>query len=189
MSETDRRGFLRGGLKAALAGTGGLLLPWQGGNAFALPTDLGAAAGLPVRATPFPVSKECLQLRHIVECQREYYRRKYASHSCETTSPEWRAMAAQYRAIADVVLARPITTWGQASEIAEIAWRYHQKTWTHDGQQPERLVLAHNPETLDRPVRGRPSATALLIDGVLALAAGERNDPDDWNASQFRHTL
>jgi hypothetical protein len=46
MSDTDRRALLRGGLKAALAGAGGLLLPWQGGGAFALP-DLGKAALVP----------------------------------------------------------------------------------------------------------------------------------------------
>ena len=77
--DLDRRGFLRGGLKAALAGTRcGLLLPWQGGNAFALPTDLGTAADLPVRAMPLPVSKECLQLREIIERQREFYRKRPA---------------------------------------------------------------------------------------------------------------
>jgi hypothetical protein len=187
MSDTDRRGFLRGGLKAALAGTGGLLLPWQGGNAFALPTDLGAAAELPVRAVPLPISKETVQLREIIERQREWYRRSHADRGLAVNSREWRALAAEYASLAGVVLKRPITSWGQASEAAEIAWRYHEKVWDWNGER-EWMTLANAPYCGDRSGRF-PSAASVLIEGVLALAGGQRNDPDDWNANQFRAAI
>jgi hypothetical protein len=195
MTDTDRRGFLRGGLKAALVGTGGLPLPWQGGGALALP-DLGIAAMVPVKSVPLPVSAECLALREIIERQREHYRRKHQSRSCEVTSAEWRAMAEQYSALADVVLARPVTTWGQASEVAEIAWRYHDKAW---GPAPNYFSRYYSPPVLegtlealtiasgrDRMGQRTRSPNAVLIDAVLSLGGGERNDPDDWSANLYR---
>ena len=60
---STRRSFL-GTLGKAL-GAGGLLLPWAGKGALALPADLGKAASLPVTAAPLPFSAECLQLREI----------------------------------------------------------------------------------------------------------------------------
>src|SRR5260221_9918450 len=62
-SMTDRRHFL-GTLGKAL-GAGGLLLPWAGKGALALPADLGAAARLPVMAAGLPFSSEVLQLRQV----------------------------------------------------------------------------------------------------------------------------
>jgi hypothetical protein len=187
MSETDRRGFLRGGLKAALAGTGGLLLPWQGGNVFALPTDLGAAAELPVRTMPLPVAKETLHLREIIERQRDWYRETPADRRHNIGNREWQALAAEYAAVADVILRRAITTWGQASEVAEIAWRYHDKTWRWDSER-EWMALANAPYCGDRSGRF-PSSASVLIEGVLALGGGQRNDPDDWNANRFRAAI
>jgi hypothetical protein len=162
MTDTDRRGFLRGGLKAALVGTGGLLLPWHGGNAFALPTDLGAAAELPVRTMPLPVSKECLKLRQIIERQREWYRRSAADRGLAVNSREWRALAAEYAAVANVTLRRPIATWGQASEVAEIAWRYHDKAWRWDSER-EWMALANAPYRGDRSGRF-PYLAEVVID-------------------------
>jgi hypothetical protein len=58
-----RRQFF-GTLGKAL-GAGGLLLPWSGKGALALPADLGKAAQIPLTAAPMPFSAECLQLREI----------------------------------------------------------------------------------------------------------------------------
>ena len=191
MSDTDRRALLRGGLKAALAGAGGLLLPWQGGGAFALP-DLSNAALVPVDAVPLPVSAECLALREIIERQREYYRRQHRSRSSQ---PEWREMAIEYSALAQVVLARPVTSWGQASEVAEIAWRYHHKAW---GPAPEHFADYYKPPVLegtlealtlasgDQSGKHGRSPSAVLIDAVLTLGGGQRNDPGDWRANLYR---
>jgi len=60
---SNRRQFL-GTLGKAL-GAGGLILPWAGKGALALPADLGKAAQIPLTAAPMPFSPECLQLRHL----------------------------------------------------------------------------------------------------------------------------
>ncbi len=68
MSDTDRRGFLRGGLRAALLGTGGLLLPMQGRTLLSFPNAAGLP-DIPVIAQPFIPSPELLELRRIVMAQ------------------------------------------------------------------------------------------------------------------------
>src|ERR1700682_1243424 len=69
MSDTDGRGFLRGGLKAALLGTGGVLLPMEGRSLFSFP-NIAALPDIPVIAGGFRPSPETLELRRIDEMRR-----------------------------------------------------------------------------------------------------------------------
>lgn len=183
MSETSRRAFLRGGLRAAL-GTGGLLLPWQGGGALALP-DLAKAALVPVTAGPFPVSAETIELRRILARQYEvhlmqfdgepYGRRRTPSDHRDRL---WRECAEEYKKVASVVLDRPVASWGQAVEIAEICWRVHPKVWF--GEEPGRtfgsLTLQGYQKHSTADFYSRPMPC--LIEAVLQLGGGERHAPN-----------
>ena len=123
MSNTDRRSFIRGGLRAAL-GTGGLLLPWQGGGVLALP-NLGGAPQVPVTSGPFPVSDETLELRRIVERRRHIN----AMEPGDARSLARITRMLEYQDVANVILDRPVSSWGQVAEIAEIAWCCTPKVW------------------------------------------------------------
>lgn len=192
MIDQTRRHVLRNGMRIALgtvAGAGGMLLPLSGGNAIEL-EDQGAQYLGVVR--PLPVSPECLELRAIVGRQRHLVRVSRTSRL--SSFQEWRdaylRMSHEYTAIAETVLARPVTSWAQASEIAEIAWRWAPKAWQDDiGLEFPRDrpgLLEGTMDTLTmasgRHRAGSPEKIphAVLIEAVLTLCGGERNDPNDF---------
>ena len=197
MSDFSRRTMLSGGLKAALGAAGGLLLPWQGGGAFALP-DIGGAAGIPVTTGPLPVSAETLAMRSILARQYEVHLMPCSPHGAyELRNRLWRECALEYKALARVVLERPVQSWSQAVEMAEICWRHYPKVWVGPPtweQRGTRGVLALQERApVDRWARlslegagvRRGSDDPLsplqpfphLIEAVLTLGGGQRREP------------
>jgi hypothetical protein len=180
MSNTDRRSFLRGGLRTTLGL--GLVLPWQGGGALALP-DIGSA--LSAEAVSLPVSAECLDLRQI--------KRELAStHLAQTTlsyderNRRWTHLWGRHHAVAQVLYDRPVRNWSQVSELAEVAWFHAQKEEEELGDPSWRYYsytgrLARTTgDSCWRSWSSSSSATAsyaALIEGVLTLTGGERYDP------------
>jgi hypothetical protein len=114
---TNRRQFLT--TLGKVFGSGGLLLPWAGKGALALPTDLGKAAQVPVTPAQLPFSREALLLREI---RRQLHKNQLAEYSrarCE----EWRSlMVDHYKPIARKIETRPAATatWTDCVELAEI---------------------------------------------------------------------
>lgn len=184
MSNTDRRGFLRGGLRAAL-GTGGLLLPWQGDGALALP-DTDQAAKLRVVAASLPVSAECLEMRAI---KREMTQSSEMQErlGIDGSQKWWRALYDRHELLAERLYSRPVKTWGQVAEFAEIAWFRTPKEEIKVGPPDRRFgaytgQLARDPRQLfgghwEYYSEAGLCAHVALIEGVLTLAGGERFDP------------
>lgn len=73
MSETSRRSFLSGGLRAAVVTAGGILLPMRGGSALSFP-NAGALPDIPVLAHGFMPSAELMECRRIIARQWESQR-------------------------------------------------------------------------------------------------------------------
>lgn len=185
MTDLSRRTMLSGGLKAALGAAGGLLLPWQGGGAFALP-DIGRAAGVPVSTGPLPVSAETVELRRIMARQHEAHMMGCSTDEAyELRKRLWRKCAEEYAATSRAVLERPIQSWGQAVEIAEICWRYHPKAWAgppgYNGVPRDGLVADWAVLSLDgagmRRGGNHLSPVPYLIEAVLKLGGGQRREP------------
>jgi len=127
---STRRAFL-GTLGKAL-GAGGVLLPWAGKGALALPADLGKAAALPVAPTPLPVSAELHHLREVRRELHSIYLSRFEDfrpldHPDEFGSRDgrqkaWRdVMVKKHTPLADAIVGRKKTTWQDCAEIAEVA--------------------------------------------------------------------
>ena len=126
---STRRAFL-GTLGKAL-GAGGVLLPWAGKGALALPANLGKAAALPVTPTPLPVSAEMLRLR---ETRRELHSIYLATPddypkqdrpdefgSRDGRTKAWReVMRGKHTPTKRQIIGRKKPTWSDCVEIAEI---------------------------------------------------------------------
>ncbi len=163
---SSRRQFL-GTLGKAL-GAGGLLLPWAGKGALALPADLGKAAQLPVTAAPMPFSSECLQLRQIRRELRACYEGQHDYPSIDAYGMAWRdLMRNHYHPLVEQVVARPPATWTHIVELAEISWQH----------------IAHKRGLRELPGGQRiaPSdpmdPTEALVEAVLSIGGGERFSP------------
>jgi len=176
---SNRRQFL-GTLGKAL-GAGGLLLPWAGKGALALPTDLGKAAGLPVTAAAMPWTAERLKLRGLKEAmlqhRRETYSGRYAG-KYDAACTAWRLLMADYGEGAEAIATRPNPTWRDCVELAEIAWHMAQKEFSMgnwEGEFTGRLSRIHD--------NGNPTQGWLLqvhvalVEAILMLGGGERFDP------------
>jgi hypothetical protein len=135
---STRRQFL-GTLGKAL-GAGGVLLPWAGKGALALPVDLGTAAALPVTATPLRVSAEMLRLRDIRHELHEIYlsmpsdfprleRPDELGNRCGR-SKAWReVMRGHYRPTEAQIIGRKNPTWRDCVEIAEVCIHTATREW------------------------------------------------------------
>ena len=183
---STRRQFL-GTLGKAL-GAGGLLLPWSGKGALALPADLGKAASLPVTAAPLPFSPECLQLREI--------KRALAALpvNCDYlgfpgTKKPWRdTMTNEYRPMEARLTRRPVRSWIDCVELAETIWAIWEKDHRDGycvGPMTDKLSTDRRHTSIGYY---ESDAIAALVEGVLALGGGERFDPrirpDDVEALQ-----
>ena len=132
---STRRAFL-GTLGKAL-GAGGVLLPWAGKGALALPADLGKAASLPVMPTPLPISAEMLQLR---EARRELHNiylwpNEFRDH--EGRNKAWRdVMRHKHEPTAQLILGRKNPTWSDCMEIAEVALHQMHRRGPTDRNDP-----------------------------------------------------
>jgi hypothetical protein len=187
MSDTDRRGFLRGGLKAALLGTGGVLLPMEGRSLFSFP-DAAAMPDIPVIAKGFTPSAECLKLREI---KREMFRHRIdpsiQSLSYEEQCRQHRALWSHYNTAASTLHRRPATTWAHVSDLAESAWFHAQKEEVEVGDPDWRyheytgqLARQTRNDSVWRSWSSSSDATAsyaALIEAVLTMTGGERYDP------------
>jgi hypothetical protein len=115
---STRRQFL-GTLGKAL-GAGGVLLPWAGKGALALPADLGKAAALPVAPAAMPLSPQFLQLREVREALHQCYMRQHHL-SFDVSEREWRnLMVNHHKPLEAEIVGRRKPTWQDCREIAEI---------------------------------------------------------------------
>jgi hypothetical protein len=176
---TTRRHFL-GTLGKAL-GASGLLLPFAGKGALALPADLGKAAQLPVTAAPMPFSTECLELRQmrrqLLDCR---LRQSQDRQPHDDYHRDWHAVMDRYGATTAVLAGRPATSWGHVVELAEIAWHFAPKEEiiNADGCSVYTGRIATRPHLAKGEDCWRMRANAALIEAVLALGGGERFDHD-----------
>lgn len=189
MSDSSRRAFLRGGLRASIVTAGGLLLPMRGGNALAFP-DVGAVPDIPVMTQPFAPSAELLECRRIVRAQAAV--RGFHNGRAGGPGHPFYELAQEYAAVAGKVLDRPVCSWGQVVEIAEIAFRVadkQQETYWQGG------VTGHldgiDGHTAWRGREGwersdfwlRPAPT--LIEAVMAMGGGERLDANWFDGGVY----
>src|SRR5262245_42635921 len=130
--EPSRRTFLRFG--SALAAAGGLLLPFSGGGAIALP-DIGEAANLRVSQGPLPVSADLLECRRLLEeCAAPdlFVRPSLSDRENERRKQRYRTLRGDYNLSAYRILSRQVRTWSDCAEVAEIAWERAPKELTVD---------------------------------------------------------
>jgi len=156
----DRRMFLRSALTAA----GGLLLPLRGAGALELDAT---TPHVPVSTVPLPVSGTTLEMRRIKQVLHDIQLRGLAYRK-GTLSAEWRETYHAYDAAAEVLLSRPVRSWADCVEMAEVCWHTHWKGWDENG----RVRLEPR-----RPDCIAERARINLIEGVLALGGGQRFDP------------
>jgi len=175
----DRRQFL-GTLGKAL-GLGGLLIPISGTGALALPADLGKAAGVPVRATALPISREGLQLRELRRAVHAVHLGSQSTHRerLERAIRYHALMVDDYGPLAMSVTARAQPTWADCVELAEICWQGLAKEWREetddrDGGYTGALSADGN---APRPGRQCQEAIIALVEAVLTLGNGERFCP------------
>jgi hypothetical protein len=117
---TTRRRFL-GTLGKAL-GAGGLLLPWTGKGALALPADLGKAAELPVAPATPPISSELLQLREVRRALHDCYLRQHDYPSPSAYQQDWFDLFVHSaQPLEWEIVSRRKVTWSDCTEIAEVA--------------------------------------------------------------------
>jgi hypothetical protein len=173
---STRRQFL--GTLAKALGAGGLLLPWSGKGALALPADLGKAASLPVTAAALPFSAECLQLREIkralaaLPANCDLYRGFPGAKA-----PWYDTMSNEYHPVYARLTRRPVRSWTDCVELAEAIWAFWEKD-NRDGfcVGPRIAKLSVDPRHAHIGYHQR-EAIAALVEGVLALGGGERFDP------------
>lgn len=187
MENISRRSLLR--LSGYL--TGGLVLPFAGTKALALinPADAEAIA---VRPTTMPVSNDLLQFRSLT---REYIRIRHDTwEDWHTGARSWESQQAavdesitpavrHYEAAAMAIVARPVTSWADIGELAEIAWAVAPKDMCPVRERSGELQRGYwrrrdpsNPYVWDHHDDLRLSAQAALIEGVLAMTGGHRFD-------------
>jgi hypothetical protein len=156
----DRRMFLR----SALASAGGLLLPLRGSGAFAL--DLSHPK-VPVASVGIPRSAEGLELSRLRAVLAEIHDRPNSDARTES----WRQTMHAYRAIIDQICARPVYSWNDCIDLAEVGWHISDKEPDPNGRL--RLVPCRQTEANDTFTRARHA----LFEAVLTLGQGERVDP------------
>jgi hypothetical protein len=170
---SDRRQFL-GTLGKAL-GFGGLLMPVAGKGVLALPADLGAAASLPVKAAPLPISVEGLKLR---ELRRIVHAVHLEYPGTEARTRKYRTlMVKNYLPLAQSVAERSEPTWSDCVELAEICWQAMAKEWrtaTDDRDGGHTGALHPNPH--GHAPGDSHKAMIALVEAVLTLGNGERFD-------------
>jgi prolyl oligopeptidase PreP (S9A serine peptidase family) len=157
----------------------------EGRRLFSFP-NVAALPDIPVIAKGFAPSAECLELRQI---KRELTASHLAQEQLgyEESNRRWAALWHRHDAVAQVLYDRPVRTWSQVSEFAEIAWLHAQKEEEEMGDPSWRYSvntgrLARKTESNSnwRGWSSCSSATAsyaALIEGVLTLTGGERYDP------------
>lgn len=205
MENYSRRSLLRmGGIMS-----GGLILPWAGSKALAL-AEPAAAADLAVVETVFPVSTELRSLRSMIREHADWRleatiaqhhkderdlalfaaraRAGLEQETCFRTGlplhDEVGRRVDAYEAHAAQILERPVRSWGDVAEIAEIAWSVAPKVgdrWDGGPEAPVGTVPALLRKNATRHPRYQSdislAANAALIEGVLTMAGGERYDP------------
>jgi hypothetical protein len=156
-------------------GAGGLVLPWAGRGALALPADLGQAAHLPLTAAPMPFSADCLQLRDIKRALAALPNDSDLGHA-DCKGPWHRMMTHEYRPAERRLYERPVKTWTDCVELAETIWAFWSKEHEDGycvGPVTGRLCTSER----DWSAHNQRHAIAALVQGVLTLGGGERFDP------------
>ena len=184
-SPNSRRRFL--GTLGKAIGAGGLLLPWAGKGALALPADLGAAASLPVTAAPLPFSVEALRLREIRDAMHRIHMTRGTAGQDER-SREWCSlMVDHYAPAARTIAARAEPTMTDCVELAEIIWHYLPKEqvqvrkgeWEYHDDTGALAVAGdrHTVHYFGGNAYQCRDAIVALVEAVLTIGAGERRDP------------
>jgi len=117
-----------------------------------------------VTAAPLPFSPECLQLREI--------KRALAALPNVHDGRWGRMIVGEYRPAGDRLCARPVRSWTDSVELAELIWTFWQKD-TRDCDGLDRPTDRLSASPLNVPA----APVVALVEGILALGGGERFDP------------
>lgn len=154
-----------------------LLLPVAGSGALAF-TDPAKAAAIPMMtAAPLPFSADCLQLRSIKRALVALPENS-DSGSPGQKGPWYRMQNEEYHPIKMRVSTRPVKSWTDCVELAEIIWTEWEKDHSDGycvGRQIDKLAV-HEHRVGPGSFYAR-HAIVSLVEGVLALGGGERFDP------------
>jgi hypothetical protein len=174
-ADTDRRGFLRGGLKAALIGAGGVLLPMQGRSPFSFP-NIAALPDIPVIAKGFAPSAETVDLRRIHEALREHITQDLQTKlGYDESQKRYAALIRRYGAVAQQLAAKKILSWEHVAELAEVAWFWAPKAEAGEDFSYYTGDLALHPKSGFHAKYHNEyelAANAALIEAVLTLSQG-----------------
>lgn len=181
MTDFSRRSILRGGLRTAL-GAGGLMLPFAGSKALTF-AEPAAAAELAVIQTSFPVSADLVRYRAMLREHEEWrleatIARAFSHEPPAVLAEEVGQRRSLYEGQAGAIMARPVQSWGDVAELAEIAWEAAPKHRVWSGPDPDETRLATGHWNYGRYVEDFSMiANAALIEAVLSMSGGERYDP------------
>ena len=170
MRNIPRRLFLRSALTA-----GGLLLPWGGKHALAV-SDPDAAAALPVCEEPLPISDKGQAMRQLRRQLAEVHARPHS----QARSAEWFHLMLAYTEGATALADRPVRSWIDCVELAEVAWHLSPKAQrASDGEWLPHLRAGVHGTTVGffHAAPSAERASAALVEAVMTLGAGERLDP------------
>lgn len=194
MSDLSRRSILRGGLRTAL-GVGGIMLPFAGTKALTF-AEPAAAADLAVIETSFPLSRDLIRYRAMLR-EHEEWRLDATIARCFSHEPpsllaeEVGLRRRVYEDQAKTIMARPVHSWGDVAELAEIAWQAAPKRQELIGPDSDRTCLARGFWNRCEFIEDFGMvANAALIEAVLTMSGGQRYDPtaafnDRWRAYQL----
>ena len=150
-------------------GAGGLLLPWAGNGALALPADLGSAAHLPVSKVAPTFSAEALRLRELREVMFRVNGKQSAT---------WSACTDEYGPLLTAITDRPKPTWQDVVELAEEIWRVLPKEEipNANGSDIHTGALSVSPAEWRTGAYHCRHQLVALVEAILTLGHGERRD-------------
>lgn len=159
-------------------GAGGLILSSGRAGALALPTNLDAAASLPLTTAALPVSPDLIEWRGLVDGQHAFRLRTRARQTLGTHH-EYYMRSLEIRDVSDRIAAREHKTWADCVELAELCWHIMPKEndcpGFYEGNAIGRLTRDQTQVHIGAFHCAAPLVA--LIEAVLTLGNGERRDP------------
>lgn len=172
----NRRGLLTSLGKAF--GAGGLILSSGRAGALVLPSNLEAAASLPLSSAALPVSADLIELRGLVDDQHAF---RLNSRGRQTlgTHHEYYTRSLEIRDVSDRIAEREHKTWADCVELAELCWhimpKEHDRPGFYEGSPLGQLT--RNPRQVHIGAFHCAAPLVALIEAVLTMGNGERRDP------------